>query len=47
MCIGVALFGGLFFAAPLEEIMHKNGKVDYLGAFLGLGGLILFNVAWK
>ncbi|KAJ5093600.1 MFS general substrate transporter [Penicillium angulare] len=46
-CLGVAAFGGLFFTAPREEVMQKDGKVDYVGAILGLGGLILFNVSWN
>ncbi|RAH67277.1 MFS general substrate transporter [Aspergillus aculeatinus CBS 121060] len=46
-CLGVAAFGGLFFAAPREERLAKDGKVDYVGAVLGLGGLILFNVTWN
>ncbi|PIG88704.1 hypothetical protein AARAC_000584 [Aspergillus arachidicola] len=46
-CLGVAAFGGLFLVAQCEERLAKDGKVDYVGAVLGLGGLILFNVAWN
>lgn len=32
---------------PSEEVtMDPNGKVDYIGSYLGVGGLVLFNCAW-
>ncbi|KAL7949386.1 MFS general substrate transporter [Trichoderma barbatum] len=44
---GVVVFGAAAIIVPAEEVtMDPNGKVDYLGAYLGVGGLILFNYSW-
>ena len=32
---------------PKDEPLDKGGKIDYVGAILGLGSLILFSFAWK
>ncbi|RYP12432.1 hypothetical protein DL765_007331 [Monosporascus sp. GIB2] len=34
----------LAYLAPTETPVDKDGKIDYIGAFLGLGSLLLFNV---
>jgi hypothetical protein len=41
------LFAGVWFVLPKEEAGDKDGNVDWLGAFLGIGALVVFNVAWK
>ncbi|PYI07173.1 MFS general substrate transporter [Aspergillus sclerotiicarbonarius CBS 121057] len=46
-CLGVPVLAGLFFVLPHEEPVDKGGKVDVIGAFLGLSGLLLFNIAWN
>jgi hypothetical protein len=32
---------------PADIPVDRSGKIDYVGASLGLSGLLLFNVAWK
>jgi hypothetical protein len=32
---------------PSEKPLDRNGGIDYVGAVLGLGALVLFNFAWK
>lgn len=34
-------------ALPREEPVDKGGGIDYIGVVVGLGGLLLFNLAWK
>ncbi|PWY95324.1 MFS general substrate transporter [Aspergillus sclerotioniger CBS 115572] len=46
-CLGVPVLAGLFFVLPHEEPVDKGGKADLIGAFLGLSGLLLFNIAWN
>ncbi|UPL02881.1 hypothetical protein LCI18_013815 [Fusarium solani-melongenae] len=46
-CIGAACFGGLLFVLPSETPVDKGGKIDYIGIIVGLGGLLLFSLAWN
>ncbi|KAJ5979087.1 MFS general substrate transporter [Penicillium viridicatum] len=46
-CLGAVSFGILFFTFPPEDPVDKNGKVDVIGALLGLSGPLLFSVAWN
>lgn len=46
-CLAAISFGALFFVLPRERPVDKDGKVDFVGALLGLSGLLLFSVAWK
>ncbi|KAI2627897.1 MFS general substrate transporter [Hypomontagnella submonticulosa] len=32
---------------PQEVPVDRNGKIDWIGSFLSLGGLIVFNVVWN
>ncbi|POS71892.1 hypothetical protein DHEL01_v209711 [Diaporthe helianthi] len=41
------LFGLLFLELPREVPVDKGGRIDYTGAGLGLGGLLLFNFVWN
>lgn len=41
-----AVFLALVLLLPQEEVFDKDGKIDYVGAVLGLGGLAIFNVVW-
>ncbi|KAL4948466.1 MFS general substrate transporter [Aspergillus filifer] len=46
-CWGAVAVGCLFLVLPSEEPVDKGGQVDVVGAILGLGGLLLFNIAWN
>ncbi|KAK7414993.1 hypothetical protein QQX98_006226 [Neonectria punicea] len=41
------ILAGLAFLMPKETPVDKGGKVDYVGAVLGLSSLLLFNVVWN
>lgn len=41
------ILAGLAFLMPKETPVDKGGKIDYIGAVLGLSSLLLFNVVWK
>ncbi|KAL6409921.1 putative efflux pump antibiotic resistance protein [Ilyonectria robusta] len=45
--LGTIIFGILAVLLPTDYPVDKNGKVDWVGAALGTGGLIAFNVAWN
>ena len=51
--LGRAILGAVVFVlfaivVPAEpEPMDKAGKIDYVGAYFGVGGLILFNFVWN
>ncbi|GAD97553.1 efflux pump antibiotic resistance protein, putative [Paecilomyces variotii No. 5] len=45
--LGVITFGILGILLPRDHPVDRNGKVDWIGATLGTGGLIAFNVAWN
>ena len=32
---------------PKEEPLDPDGKIDFIGAVLGMGSLLLFNFTWK
>ncbi|CAK4030753.1 MFS general substrate transporter [Lecanosticta acicola] len=39
---------GAYFVIPDEKEAHNHGqKFDYIGTFLGVSGLVLFNFAWN
>ncbi|RYP93591.1 hypothetical protein DL770_000333 [Monosporascus sp. CRB-9-2] len=37
----------LWALLPPEVPVDRNGKIDWIGSFLSLGGLIVFNVVWN
>ncbi|PWI66611.1 hypothetical protein PCL_05024 [Purpureocillium lilacinum] len=37
----------LWLVLPREEPVDKHGSIDYVGAALGLGSLLLYNIAWN
>ncbi|RYP72297.1 hypothetical protein DL771_004271 [Monosporascus sp. 5C6A] len=37
----------LWALLPREVPVDRNGKIDWVGSFLSLGGLIVFNVVWN
>lgn len=44
--LSAAVFIGLGLLLPKEEAVDRHGKIDYVGAVLGLGSLVIFNVVW-
>ncbi|KAL2816734.1 MFS general substrate transporter [Aspergillus granulosus] len=45
--VGTIIFAALALLLPRDYPVDKNGKIDWIGAFLGTAGLIVFNVAWN
>lgn len=45
--LGAAILVTLWTLLPAERPVDGNGGIDWFGATLGTGGLIIFNVAWK
>ncbi|KAF2160377.1 hypothetical protein M409DRAFT_34162, partial [Zasmidium cellare ATCC 36951] len=39
--------GVLFFILPKEQPVDPKGRIDYVGAFLGVASLIMFNFVWN
>ncbi|KAF7556465.1 hypothetical protein G7Z17_g1461 [Cylindrodendrum hubeiense] len=45
--LGTLVFTLFFFVVPSEaQPMDPNGTFDYIGAYLGVAGLVLFNFVW-
>lgn len=45
--LGTLAFMLFVFTVPGEKVsMDPNGKFDYVGAYLGVAGLVLFNFSW-
>jgi hypothetical protein len=44
---GAFVFGALWTLLHGERPVDRGGHIDWIGASLGTGGLIVFNVAWK
>ncbi|KAK2015088.1 MFS general substrate transporter [Colletotrichum eremochloae] len=46
--LGAVVFTLFILVVPHEtERMDPNGRIDFIGAYLGVGGLILFNFVWN
>lgn len=46
--LGAVVFAVFFFVVPSEgEPFDKGAPVDWIGAYLGTTGLVLFNFVWK
>lgn len=45
--LGCVVFGGLAVVLPAEKPVTESERMDWLGSFLGIGGLILFNFVFK
>ena len=45
--LGAILFVALWLVLPRESPIDREGKVDWIGACLGICALILFNFVWK
>lgn len=44
---GFVIYPSALAICPADEPIDPKGKVDWVGAALGLSGLILFNFTWK
>jgi MFS family permease len=44
--LGFVIFAFFTLVVPQDTAFDPNGKVDYIGAALGVSGLILFNFVW-
>ncbi len=44
---GAVVYSGIFLSVPTDIISDPNGKIDWIGAYLGVGGLVLFNFVWN
>lgn len=45
--LGFVVFGAAIVTVPNDQPLDPDGKFDWLGAFLAVLGLILFNFVWK
>ncbi len=45
--LGFLVYGMAMLTIQADEPQDPNGKVDWIGAYLGVGALILFNFVWK
>ncbi|KAG9237889.1 major facilitator superfamily domain-containing protein [Amylocarpus encephaloides] len=45
--LGALLFTALWAILPHEEVVDKEGTVDWIGAVLGISALITFNFVWN
>lgn len=46
--LGTVVFGLSTLAIPSDNIkLADDASIDWIGAYLGIGGLILFNFVWK
>jgi hypothetical protein len=45
--LGFVVYGGVIVTIPADDAVDPDGKVDWIGAYLGVAGLILFNFVWK
>lgn len=44
---GFVVFTGAFITIPTDRPFDPKGAIDWVGAYLGVGALFLFNFAWK
>jgi hypothetical protein len=45
--LGLVVFGSAILLVPGDEPQNPRGSIDWIGAYLGVAGLILFNFVWK
>ena len=41
------VYGAAIIAVPEDERLGSGGKIDWVGSYLGVAGLVLFNFVWK
>lgn len=45
--LGAVVFSLMVVSLPWDQPVDGKGSIDWVGAYLGVGGLILFNFVWK
>lgn len=45
--LGFTVYGMAIIAVPADDSLDPHGKVDWIGSYLGVAGLLLFNFVWK
>ncbi|MCJ1425368.1 hypothetical protein MMC29_003267 [Sticta canariensis] len=45
--LGFVVYGIAMVTVPADEPVDSNGGIDWVGAYLGVGALILFNFVWN
>jgi hypothetical protein len=45
--LGFVVYGTAMVTVPGDKPVGPNGEVDWVGAYLGVGALILFSFVWK
>ena len=45
--LGFVVYGIAMVTVPEDEPVDPNGDIDWVGSYLGVGALILFNFVWK
>ena len=45
--LGAIVFSSIIVLVPDGPPSDAGGKIDWVGSYLGVGGLILFNFVWK
>ncbi|RFU76607.1 hypothetical protein TARUN_5633 [Trichoderma arundinaceum] len=45
--LGAVVYGAAIIAVPDDERLDPDGKIDWVGSYLGVAGLILFNFVWN
>lgn len=45
--LGFVVFGATYLSVPQDKRQDPNGKLDFVGSYLGVGALFLFNFVWK
>lgn len=45
--LGFVVFSLALISLPMNPPLHEHNGIDWIGSYLGVAGLILFNFAWK
>jgi hypothetical protein len=45
--LGLIVFGAAVISVAEDEALDPKGDIDWIGSYLAVGGLILFNFVWK
>lgn len=45
--LGTVVFSSIAFLVPTDVCSDPSGAIDWVGAYLGVGGLILFDFVWN
>lgn len=45
--MGFLIYGAAIVIVGPDQPVDPSGSIDWVGAYLGVAGLILFNFVWK